>query len=279
MFDILKTIGEILIAIWVLRYLIHIYNTLGRTREPVRKALADISTYKAQREATLYHLYVIAEQFSQRESNTLTQASLANMSRQNANFQALAAAYPDLKSNQTYQSLMDSVEALEIRIQESRQEYNQAVSNYQTLRSQIPYCLLAPLFGFKPAEYNQKEKDLETDPAEIKTAPETPPPIIESPVKEVMPEPVYHCPKCQSEIHQLKGKFGPYWRCENPKCKADFTDDDGKPVIRLCPTCGTGYLHKRTLSHKDYWTCSNYPECKAKYPADTAVLPEAAADD
>lgn len=158
MFDILKTIGEILIAIWVLRYLIHIYNTLGRTREPVRKALADISTYKAQREATLYHLYVIAEQFSQRESNTLTQASLANMSRQNANFQALAAAYPDLKSNQTYQSLMDSVEALEIRIQESRQEYNQAVSNYQTLRSQIPYCLLAPLFGFKPAEYNQKEK-------------------------------------------------------------------------------------------------------------------------
>lgn len=94
-----------------------------------------------------------------------------------------------------------------------------------------------------------------------------------------MPEPVYHCPKCQSEIHQLKGKFGPYWRCENPKCKADFTDDDGKPVIRLCPTCGTGYLHKRTLSHKDYWTCSNYPECKAKYPADTAVLTEAAADD
>lgn len=94
-----------------------------------------------------------------------------------------------------------------------------------------------------------------------------------------MPEPVYHCPKCQSEIHKLQGKFGPYWRCENAKCKADFTDDDGKPVIRLCPTCGTGYLHKRTLSHKDYWTCSNYPECKAKYPADTGVLPEAAADD
>lgn len=120
MLDILKTIGEILIALFILRYLIHIYNTLGRTREPVRKALADISTYKAQREATLYHLYVIAEQFSQRESNTLTQASLANMSRQNANFQALAAAYPELKSNQTYLSLMDSVGALELRIQASR---------------------------------------------------------------------------------------------------------------------------------------------------------------
>lgn len=76
MFDILKTIGEVLIALFIIRYLIQRYNTLGRIREPVRRALADISTYKAQREATLHHLYIIAEQFSQRESNTLTQASL-----------------------------------------------------------------------------------------------------------------------------------------------------------------------------------------------------------
>ena len=94
MFDILKTIGEVLIALFIIRYLIQRYNTLGRIREPVRRALADISTYKAQREATLHHLYIIAEQFSQRESNTLTQASLANMSRQSASFQALAAAIP-----------------------------------------------------------------------------------------------------------------------------------------------------------------------------------------
>lgn len=156
MFDILKTIGEVLIALFIIRYLIQRYNTLGRIREPVRRALADISTYKAQREATLHHLYIIAEQFSQRESNTLTQASLANMSRQSASFQALAAAYPELKSNQTYLSLMDGVEALEARIQTSRQEYNQAVSNYQTLRSQIPYCFLAPLFGFKTCRIQSK---------------------------------------------------------------------------------------------------------------------------
>lgn len=223
MFDILKTIGEVLIALFIIRYLIQRYNTLGRIREPVRRALADISTYKAQREATLHHLYIIAEQFSQRESNTLTQASLANMSRQSASFQALAAAYPELKSNQTYLSLMDGVEALEARIQTSRQEYNQAVSNYQTLRSQIPYCFLAPLFGFKPAEYNQKETDIDVSPAVIEMPPAEPAPKpIEAPVtpmKEVSPAPIYHCPKCQSEIHQLKGKFGPYWRCENVKCK------------------------------------------------------------
>ena len=43
MFDILKTIGEVLIALFIIRYLIQRYNTLGRIREPVRRALADIS--------------------------------------------------------------------------------------------------------------------------------------------------------------------------------------------------------------------------------------------
>lgn len=46
MFDILKTIGEVLIALFIIRYLIQRYNTLGRIREPVRRALADISTYR-----------------------------------------------------------------------------------------------------------------------------------------------------------------------------------------------------------------------------------------
>ena len=147
MFDILKTIGEVLIALFIIRYLIQRYNTLGRIREPVRRALADISTYKAQREATLHHLYIIAEQFSQRESNTLTQQAWP-ICPGKAPVSSLGRGYPELKSNQTYLSLMDGVEALEARIQTSRQEYNQAVSNYQTLRSQIPYCFLAPLFGF-----------------------------------------------------------------------------------------------------------------------------------
>lgn len=285
MFDMLKTAVEVIIVLYIGRYLIVRYNTLSRYREAVRKTLADIWTYKEQRKTTLQHLYDVTERFSQSESNTLMQASLANMSRQSANFQALAAAYPELKSNQTYLSLMHSVETLEMQLQASRQDYNQAVSNYQTLRSQIPFCFLAPIFGFRPAVYNEQAADIGMTPSAMSEAaaapapPAAPAPALEAPVKEASPAPVYHCPKCQSEIHQLKGKFGPYWRCENAECKADFTDDDGKPVIRVCPSCGTGYLHKRTLSRRDYWTCSNYPDCKAKYPADTAVLDKAPSGD
>ena len=141
--DTFKTIVEIIIAILVIRYIIQKYNVLGCYREPVRKTRADIDTYKDQEQATLQRLYEIAEHFSQQERNIHMQTTLANMSRNGSNFQALAAAYPELKSNQTYLSLMHSVENLEGSIQSSRQEYNNAVGQYQMIRSQIPYCILA----------------------------------------------------------------------------------------------------------------------------------------
>lgn len=167
--DTLKIIVGVIIAVFVIRYIIKKYNTLSFYREPVRKTLADIDTYKAQRQSTLRLLYEITEQFSRQESNIHMQTTLANMSRSRASFQALAAAYPDLKSNQTYLSLMHSVETLEHNIQNSRKLYNEAVSNYQTVRSQIPYCFFALLFGFKATEYNpEKDSDVTLS---IETAP------------------------------------------------------------------------------------------------------------
>lgn len=155
-----NTTVEIIIAIFVIYYLIKKYNTLSCYREPVRKAWADIDTYREQKQNTLQRLYEVANQFSQQEQNIHMQASLAHMPCNSANFQALGRAYPELKTNQTYLSLMRSIESLEGNIQHSRQNYNDAVSRYQMLRSQIPYCFLAPLFGFKTAQYNRCEEEI-----------------------------------------------------------------------------------------------------------------------
>lgn len=265
--DTLKIIIEVIIAIFVIRYIIKKYNTLSFYREPVRKTLADIDTYKIQEQKTLQRLYEITEQFSQQENNIHMQTTICNMSRNRANFQALAAAYPDLKSNQTYLSLMHSVETLESNIQNSRKLYNEAVSNYQTVRSQIPYCFFALIFGFRAAEYNtQKESLIEP---EIEIAPASSPLPKLTTTNQSILENEYHCPNCHAKLQQKTGKFGTYWRCENKKCNADFTDQDNKPVLIPCPDCHQGYLHKRKLGNQEYWTCSNYPSCKAKYPDNT----------
>lgn len=272
-----NTIVEIIIAIFVIYYLIKKYNTLSCYREPVRKAWADIDTYREQKQNTLQRLYEVANQFSQQEQNIHMQASLAHMPCNSANFQALGNAYPELKTNQTYLSLMRSIESLEGNIQHSRQNYNDTVSRYQMLRSQIPYCFLAPLFGFKTAQYNRCEE-------EIKIVNAMPSSFSQrnqkgEAINEIVQKKSYHCPKCYAELHPKTGKYGPYWHCENTACQNNFPDKDGKPIIISCPDCHKGYLRKRTLGNKEYWTCSGYPSCKAKYPVDApailALMPKA----
>lgn len=268
--DIFTTIATIIVAILVIRYMIQKYNVLSCYREPVRKTRADIDTYKDQEQATLQQLYQITERFRQQEQNIHMQTSLSNMSRNGSDFQALAAAYPELKSNQTYLSLIDSVEQLEENIQNSRKEYNNAVSQYQMLRSQIPYCLLAPLFGFKSAEYNLEKR--EGDASHPIPVSSSHPDLKLTVLSEGLPDAEYRCPKCHSKLQQKTGRFGTYWQCKNSQCKDDFTDKDGEPVISICPDCHNGYLRKRTLGPQEYWTCSKYPSCKAKYPADASFL-------
>lgn len=265
-----KTVVEIIITIFVIYYLIQKYNILSRYCEPVRKAWADIDTYREQKQNTLQRLYEVADQFSHQEKNIHMQASLAHMPRNKAGFQNLITDYPELKTNQTYLSLMRSIENLEGNIQHSRQNYNDAVSRYQMLRSQIPYCFLATLFGFKAAQYNRNEE-------EVKIVHAMPSSFSQENKKveiinEVTQEVIYRCPKCHAKLQPKIGKYGPYWKCENATCQADFPDKDDKPVIISCPDCHKGYLRKRTLGNKEYWTCSGYPSCKSKYPVDAPTI-------
>lgn len=60
-----NTIVEIIIAIFVIYYLIKKYNTLSCYPEPVQKAWADIDTYREQKQNTLQRLYEAANQFRQ----------------------------------------------------------------------------------------------------------------------------------------------------------------------------------------------------------------------
>lgn len=265
---IIKIVVAIIVVLLVIRYIIQKYNILGQYREPVRKALADIDTYRTQEKATLVQLYQVVERFSQQERNIQMQAAIANTSPEHVNFHALAAAYPSLHSDKTYQSLIHSIESLEQSIQQSRRQYNEAVRVYQTLRSQIPYCIIAPIFGFHAADYSAQETTTTVAEtiSQMAAPPVQPMEQVATPAESLPSAPVHRCPICQHTLHRKTGKFGAYWSCENTQCKADFTDKDGEPVIIECPDCHKGYLRKRTLGRSAFWTCSQYPDCHAKYP-------------
>ena len=68
------------------------------------------------------------------------------------------------------------------------------------------------------------------------------------------------CPKCDSELVERTGRFGPFIACSNhPKCK--YTQPMTIPGLK-CPKCGEGEIgEKRTRKGKPFWGCARYPEC------------------
>jgi len=67
-------------------------------------------------------------------------------------FFALAESYPDLKANQTMQSLMEELTSTENKVAFARQAFNDAVMVYNTKREQFPSNIVANMMNFQAAE-------------------------------------------------------------------------------------------------------------------------------
>lgn len=77
----------------------------------------------------------------------------ANLSRTLVPFFAFAQAYPQLKSDQQFLRLQDELTGTENRIGVARQDYNQAVQQYNTYIRRFPAALTAKATGAQPRKY------------------------------------------------------------------------------------------------------------------------------
>ena len=77
------------------------------------------------------------------------------------NLFALAEAYPDLKTNQTFQQLQSRISGLENAIADRREFYNESVNVNNVRIEQFPDSIIAGMFSFKSApllEFQAEEK-------------------------------------------------------------------------------------------------------------------------
>ena len=85
----------------------------------------------------------------------------------------IVEAYPELKSNQTVQSLMTEVAGTENRISQERRGYNEVVSEYNRSIRRFPTSIVASVSGFErrseivtpEASRNAPKLDLNTEPS------------------------------------------------------------------------------------------------------------------
>ena len=77
---------------------------------------------------------------------------------------AVVENYPQLKSNEQFNRLMDELAGTENRIAVERMRYNETVQAYNTSRGQFPSNLTAKAFGFKEYPFFQAPPEAKVVP-------------------------------------------------------------------------------------------------------------------
>jgi len=148
-----------------------LYNGLVGKKLRVDEALAQINVQLKRRADLIPNLVETVKGYAKHEKSVfenVTKARSALMSAQtltdkaNADNQisaalksilAVAEAYPELKASENFKSLQEEVTDTEDKVAYSRQFYNNVVMDYNTSLKVFPNVAIAPMLGFKEAEF------------------------------------------------------------------------------------------------------------------------------
>jgi LemA protein len=161
----------VVVAILVvsLIYVVIIYNALVALKHNVSKAWSNIDVLLKQRHDEIPKLVETCKQYMKFEQETLEKVMTARASvfaaRESQNISALgqaegmlraglgnlfavAEAYPDLKSNETFLQLQGRISSLENQIADRREFYNESVNINNVRVEQFPDNIVAGMFNF-----------------------------------------------------------------------------------------------------------------------------------
>ena len=150
------------------------YNTIQTYDEQVNQAGAQITVQLQRRADLIPNLVATVKGYAKQEdtifisvanaraklAGAVQSGDLSQMAQANAaltaplgRLLAIAENYPQLKSNENFRSLQDEIEGTENRIAVAREDYNQAVNQYNAYIRQFPAVVTAKMTGAKPRTY------------------------------------------------------------------------------------------------------------------------------
>jgi LemA protein len=161
------------IAAVVILYLIFIYNGLVKARQVKEEAWSGIDVQLKRRADLIPNLIETVKGYAAHEKGTLEEvialrnkaqalpagdvagrAATENMlSQALGKLFALAEAYPDLKANQNFSELQQSLEEIESEVQMARRYYNGAARDLNVKVESFPSNFIAGPFGFAKAAF------------------------------------------------------------------------------------------------------------------------------
>ncbi|WP_413203683.1 LemA family protein [Rhodospirillum sp. A1_3_36] len=154
-------------------YAITLYNSLVKARQMVEEGWSGIDVQLKRRADLIPNLVETVKGYASHEKSTFEEVvNLRNKAQSVASGDvegrakaegeltqalgrlfALTEAYPDLKANQNFADLQDSLETIEGEIQMARRYYNGGVRQYNIKVETVPSNLIASRYGFEKAAY------------------------------------------------------------------------------------------------------------------------------
>jgi LemA protein len=158
------------------------YNKFTAQEEAIKAQFAQVDNQLQRRNDLIPNLVETVKAYAQQEKDVFgaiadARAKMAGaqtpgdkIAAANAESTALGRlfvvmeAYPQLKSNETFATLMSQLEGTENRLSTERGRYNDLVRAYDTSRKQFPANITAKMFGFKEYPYYEVPKEAKAVP-------------------------------------------------------------------------------------------------------------------
>ncbi|MFZ2100707.1 MAG: LemA family protein [Oricola sp.] len=186
MFD--STLIILAIVVVVGLYVMMTYNGLVRVRQMVQEAWSGIDVQLKRRADLIPNLVETVKGYAGHERETLEKVTEMRTRAQNVpagdiagraaaegmlgqaigRLMAVAEAYPDLKANENFLDLQQSLDKLEGEIQMARRYYNGSARELNVKVESFPSNLIANQFGFTKAEYFELEDASDRARPEVK---------------------------------------------------------------------------------------------------------------
>lgn len=152
-------------------FVIGVYNKLVQLRVKVDEGWSDIDTQLKRRYDLIPNLVETVKGYAKHEKGTFEKVTELRSQAMNAqtpaeqaaaenmlsstlkSIFALAENYPELKANQNFAELQQSLQDIEEHIQMSRRYYNGTVRDYNTTIQVFPNNMIAGPFGFTKRDF------------------------------------------------------------------------------------------------------------------------------
>lgn len=158
---IISIIAAVLFLIFIVFCIQGTKNKAIRLEENVNTAQSDIDVQIDRRFNVLTELAECVKQYDQHEYETLTAVISArgeNISDSQADevvaqINAVAEAYPELKSNENYKQLMTEISTTENLMSRYKQAFNQSVKEYNRYVRAFPWSSMLNLTNYEVIDY------------------------------------------------------------------------------------------------------------------------------